>query len=574
MEEHILKQDILSGYPHSHYYNNIHSIIENIKEVIFLDNENGWINTDGNKVDIGTWNKETRIATLDNKIDQRGKLFLIEVSNVTIDGAGVIIGDNDIAISIIGQHAVNLKNFIIENSKIAIYIEFSQEISIQYMSFKENEESIVSNRSSEIRIKNNEIASSKSSSVGIFILDSGKVIIQNNSITININTIIEEFMKASYAGIITENSTTIYIMNNAVEIINSNFEISNLDSYSFNAYCINSFSTYDTLIKYNNLYIKNNSLDFKNCNLVQVEISSICLDCNNIEVNIEENNIGIENNKLEVNCNDGEMGVYGILCSSENNSNSVKNNYIYVSSNAYGLNSNENSIKDISFIGILLDFNNNHNEIGENQIELKENRASFESGFNKAVNLVCGLYLNSDNSTNNIIDNDFTVRENNIDKNSSIKTSFSLIYFYYNNICNTIKGNNLNESQGNGVILISKNDSTEILENNIMNNLMNGLLVSTAKDNGESNGVVIKENSIINNGNYGLYIIEGSHYNIVRYNNFISNGNKNIYDNNSLKFANYYEKNYYNDWNGQSSYKISGSDFEDSYSVSTPYTKK
>ena len=94
MEEHILKQDILSGYPHSHYYNNIHSIIENIKEVIFLDNENGWINTDGNKVDIGTWNKETRIATLDNKIDQRGKLFLIEVSNVTIDGAGVIIGDN------------------------------------------------------------------------------------------------------------------------------------------------------------------------------------------------------------------------------------------------------------------------------------------------------------------------------------------------------------------------------------------------------------------------------------------------------------------------------------------------
>lgn len=574
MEEHILKQNVLSGYPHRDYYNTTHSIIENIKDVIFLNNENGWINADGNKVDIGTWNKETRIATLDNKEDQRGKLFLIEVSDVTIDGAGAIIGDNDIAISIIGQHAVNLKNFIIQNSKIAIYIEFSQEISIQYMSFKENEESIVSNRSSEIRIKNNEIFSSKNSSIGIFILDSGKVIIQNNTIAINISSIIDELLRDDYAGIITGNSTTIYIMNNEVEIINGNIQISDLDSYSLNAYCINSFSTHDTLIKYNNLYIKNNSLNFKRCNLVQVEISSICLDYNNTEVNIEENNIGIDVNKFEVNCNDGEIGFYGILCSNENNSNSIKNNYIYVNSNAYSLNSNENIIKDVSFIGLLLDSNNNHNEIGENQIELKENVASFGGESNKALNLVCGVYLNSDNSTNNIIDNDFTVRENNIEKNDYIKTSFSLIYFYYNNICNTVKGNNLNGSQGNGVILISKNDSTEILENNIMNNFINGLLLSTAKDVGESNGVIIKENSIINNGNYGLYIIEGSHYNIVRYNNFVSNGNKNIYDNNSLEFVNYYHKNYYNDWNGQGSYKIPGSNFEDIYSLSTPYTKK
>ena len=295
---------------------------------------------------------------------------------------------------------------------------------------------------------------------------------------------------------------------------------------------------------------------------------------NHKKINIEENNIGIDINNLEVNCNDGEMGFYGILCSNENNSNTIKNNYIYVNSNAYSLNSNENSIKDISFIGVLLDSNNNHNEIGENQIELKENVATFGLELNKAVNLVCGLYLNNDNSTNNIIDNNFTVRENNIDKNDYIKTSFSLIYFYYNNICNTVKGNNLNGSQGNGVILISKNDSTEILENNIMNNFINGLLLSTAKDDGGSNGVIIKENSIINNGNYGLYIVEGSHYNIVRYNNFVSNSNKNIYDNNSVEVINYYEKNYYNDWNGEGSYKISGSNFEDSYSLSTPYTKK
>ena len=40
-----------------------------------------------------------------------------------------------------------------------MYIEFSRAISIEYMSFKENEQAISINRSSEIKIKNNLIES-------------------------------------------------------------------------------------------------------------------------------------------------------------------------------------------------------------------------------------------------------------------------------------------------------------------------------------------------------------------------------------------------------------------------------
>ena len=182
MDNNILNQDILNGYSHRDYHDKIHSIIENIKETIFLTEENGWINSDGNKVDVGTWNRDSRIATLDNKIEQRGKLFIIKVSNATIDGTGVIIGHNNVAINIVGQKELTLKNFIIENCELGMYIEFSQGVSIQYISFKENKQAISINRSSEIRVKNNLIESTKNSCVGIFILDSGKVLIQDNSI--------------------------------------------------------------------------------------------------------------------------------------------------------------------------------------------------------------------------------------------------------------------------------------------------------------------------------------------------------------------------------------------------------
>lgn len=547
MDNHILKQDLLSEYPSKYYDDKTTSIIEEIAEVIFLNEENGWINNNGDKVEIGTWDRDSRIATLDNKIEQRGKLLVIEVNNATIDGTGAVIGDESVAINIVGQHDINLKNFIIENCELAMYIEFSRSISIEYISFKENEQAISINRSSEIKIKNNLIESLKNSCVGIFILDSGKVIIQDNSIYIKIRNTGNHSIQDSYSGVATENSTTIYIINNEIEIIDGNIQIEGLESYCINGYCINSYSTNDTLIKYNNLYIKNNIFNISNCNSVEVNLSSIYLDSNNTRIDVEENNVVLEANKIDVSYNEGEIGFYGILCSNENNGNSIKNNYISINSNIYNLNSTKKNDKYIYFTGILLDSYNNYNEINGNQIGLQRNVASFESESNRAVNLVCGVYFNLDNTTNNIIDNDFTIKENNIDKSDSVITNFSLVHLYYNNICNTIKGNNLNESQGNGIVLVSKNDVTEILENNIMNNSTNGILLSKLKNIEMTNTVTIKGNSIINNGEYGLYITRGNYLNIVRENNFISKVNKNIYDDNSSEFMNYYEKNYYND---------------------------
>ena len=573
MDNHILKQDVLVGYPHRNYHDKTHSIIENITSLIFLSEENGWINSNGDKLDIGTWDRDSRIATLDNKIEQRGKLFVINVNNATIDGNGVVIGSESVAINIVGQHDINLKNFIIENCQLAMYIGFSQAISIQYMSFKENKQGISINRSSEIKIKNNLIESSQNSCTGIFILDSGKVIIQDNAIYIKISTILNNIIKDNYSGVITENSTTIYITNNEIEIIDGNSEIESLESYSVNGYCINSYSTHDTLIKFNNLYIKNNTFNLSNCNLVGLNFSSIYLDSNNTRIDIEENNVVVEFNNIYSDCNSGGIGFYGILYSNENNANSIKNNFISIKSNIYNLNSTVNNVKYICFIGIFLDSYNSYNEINRNQINLQENIASFELESNIDVNLVCGVYFNLDNTTNNIIYNDFSMKENSIDQSDSKTTNFSLVYLYYNNVCNTIKGNNLNGSQGNGIILISKNDVTEILENNIINNVSNGILLSQLKNIDSTNMVTIKGNSIINNGEYGLYITKGNYLNIVRNNNFISNINKNIYDNNSTEFMNYYEKNYYNDWNGEIPYIIENSNFMDYYSSKNPYSK-
>ncbi len=497
MDNHMLKQNVSSGDLNNEYYNRIHSIIDNINDVIFLTEDNGWINGNGEKVNCGTWNNESRIATLDNSINQQGKLFIIAVSNVTIDGTGTTIGNNDIAVSILSQRDIALKNFIVEGCELGIYIEFCQGISVQYISFKENKQSISINRGTEVKIKNNLIESEKNSSLGIYVLDSGKILVQDNSIYIKVN-IHDEGEESSYCGIITENSTAIFILNNEIDISKGYSEVKNLESYCVNSYCISCYSSYDTLIKSNNLYIKNNNLNFYDCNVLEINFSTIYLDSNNAKIDIEENNIIVGFNKFDVQCNIGGIGFYGIVYSNKNNANSIKSNYISIESNTYDLNSDEKQAKYICFMGILLDSYNNYNEIKENKIYLQGNTTSFKQDSNRAVNLLCGTYLNDKNNTNNIIDNDFIIKENNIDERESIITTFSLIYLYYDNICNTIKGNNLNEGQGNKIKLINKNDITEILENNIITNLSNEVLLSELETIKETNMVVINGNNIIN----------------------------------------------------------------------------
>ena len=568
--DNILKQDILSRYQNKDYHDKIHSIIENVKEVIFLTEDDGWINSYGEKVNVGTWDKYSRVANLDNKVEQRGRLFVIKVNNAIINGNKAIIGNEAVAISILGQHDVSLKNFIIENCKLAIYVEFSQEISIKYISFKENEQAISINRSSEIKIKNNSIESSKNSCEGIFVLDSGKIIIQDNDIYLRITT---NNIKDNYSGIITQNSTAIYIINNEIKIIGGNSEIESLDSYSVNVYCINSHSTYDTIIKANNLYIKNNTFNLSNCNLVELNFSSICLESRNSRIDIEENNIVVGFNNINADYNEGGMGFYGIIYSDENISNSIKNNFISIDDNICNLYSTLNSVKYNDFMGILLNSHNSYNEINGNQIYLQKNVSSFEKESNNSENFVCGVYFNIDNTTNNLIDNDFIMKENDIINGDSLLTNFSLVYLYYNNICNTIKENNLNRSQGEGIILVNKNDVTEILGNNITDNVGNGILLSKFKNIDTTNTVTIKSNNIINNKEYGLYITGGNYLNIIRNNNFISNTNKNIYDNNSSEFMNHYESNYYNDWIGEGEYIIEKSKFIDYNSSKNQYNK-
>ena len=540
MDDHIIKKNKLGGYPHKEYSNNIHSIIDNIDNIVYLSEENGWIDKNGQQVSIGYWNKNSRIATINNDIQSRGKLFVIEVDNATIDGNGAVIGESEIGISIVGCNNINLKNLVIENTSVAVYIEFSHSISIEYMTLNENEQAISIYRSSELIVKNNLIDSSKYSAVGIFVFDSGKVCIKNNSINLKILNAIPEDSEYSYSGIISENSTSQYIVNNEIQIIGSNCEVSNLEGYCISGYCINMYSTHDTLIKLNNLYIRNNNFNISNCNISELNFASFYLDSDNVKVDVEENNIVLEDNNFNVICNMGGAGLYGVLASLKNDSNQIKNNLISIKNNIYSLSSNLENSKYICFMAILLDSYNSYNDINSNNIELKDNTISFEENNTKAVNLVSGLYLNMENCTNNIINNDIKINNNNITKGKLIIVNLSLIYFYYNNICNTIRENNLSDSQGNAITLVSKNDLTEIIKNNINNSRLYGILLAKLDEKITTNTSLINDNNINNSGRYGIYIVKGNYYNSIKSNSFPKDCKKNIYDENSLRVNTYY----------------------------------
>jgi hypothetical protein len=236
----------------------------------------------------------------------------------------------------------------------------------------------------------------------------------------------------------------------------------------------------------------------------------------------------------------GGAGLYGVLASLKNDSNQIKNNLISIKNNIYSLSSNLENSKYICFMAILLDSYNSYNNINSNNIELKDNTISFEENNTKAVNLVSGLYLNMENCTNNIINNDIKINNNNITKGKLIIVNLSLIYFYYNNICNTIRENNLSDSQGNAITLVSKNDLTEIIKNNINNSRLYGILLAKLDEKITTNTSLINDNNINNSGRYGIYIVKGNYYNSIKSNSFPKDCKKNIYDENFLRVNTYY----------------------------------
>lgn len=541
----------------------IHSVISKITDIIYLKEELGWVDKENNVVNIGLWDSGNRIAVLDSKIDKRGKLFIVDINNVTIDGSSSTIGGAEAAINIVGKHDINLKNFIIEDNNVAICIEASKNISIEYSSFNENTISIAIIKSSEVKIKNNTIESTLNSSTGIFIKNSGNVIIENNFIKIKMRKNDNNTFTDNYSGINIENTSSISILNNNIEIKNSIVESSNNLSATLIAYCISFYSTYDTIIKYNDLCINENNIILNSKDVAKFNLAALVLNNNNSSIEIEENNILINSNSFKTTCISGSIRNDAILFTKNNNSNRIINNLISINNNNYNINSNSNVNQYIYINAIRMEYYNNYNTLVGNEINVIENDGIFVQEACKANSFLCGVYLSTENITNNILNNNILVKDNDISINTNIVRVYALIYLYYNNVCNTIMQNNLNESQGNGIVLVTSNDNTEIIENSINRNLIYGILLTSGSNSYKTNISLIMNNCIEGNGEYGIYIIKGDYYNIIKNNNFISYEAKNIYDNNTLDFKNYYEGNYYNDWNNVIPYRIEGSNLED-----------
>ena len=565
-------ENILKEYPRKNIDVEIYSMLSKVLDIVYLKENLGWVDRNDNPINIGTWDSKNRIATLDNKLDQREKLFVINVNNATIDGASSVIGGSEVAINITGQHDIIFKNFIIKNNGVAIFMEASKGISIEYSSFIDNKSSIVALRSNEIKIKSNVIESTVNTSTGVFIQNSGNVVVENNTINIKISKNDNNTFTDSYCGINTENAASISILNNNIEIKDSIIGSVNSISAIITGYCISFYSTYDTIIKSNNLCINKNNIILNSSNVAEINLAAISLNNNNASIEIEENNIIINSNDFKVACNDGGIKNDAILYISENNSNKITNNLISINKNSYNINSNTSSNHYIDLNAIRMEYYNNYNSIVENEINVIENKAVFEPEKCMAINYLCGLYLNVKNITNNIVNNNILVKSNEITENSNIVTIYTLIYLYKNNVCNTIMGNNLNESQGNGIVLVNSNDNTEIIENSIKMNSIYGILLTN--ENSSNNTSIIESNCVEGNGDYGIYIIRGNYYNIIKNNNFISYEAKNIYDNNTPEFKNYYYGNYYNDWNNIKPYVIEGSNFKDNYSKKLPMNLK
>lgn len=566
----MVNENILRQYPKRNIDIEIHSIISKTIDIIYLKEDLGWVDEKNNIVNVGVWDSKKRIAILDSKIDKKGKLFVIDVNNAVIDGSTSTIEGTEVAINISGKHDIILKNIIIKNNNKAIFIEGSKNIAIEYSSFVENNISIAVIRSSEVKINNNTIESSVNNSTGILIQNSGNIMLENNSIKIKISKNNSNEFIDNYCGINTENATSISILNNNIEIKDSIVENSNSLSGIITANCINFYSTYDTIIKSNNLCIKENNIILNSSNEAQINLAIIVLNSNNSSVEIEENNILINSNNFKTSCSNGGIKNDAVLFSKDNNSNKITNNLISINNNSYNISSNSNDSHYVYINTIRMEYYNNYNTIVSNVINVVENEGGFTPETCKAITFLCGLYLSTENITNNILNNNILVKSNDLPVNSEIVSVYALIYLYYNNVCNTIMQNSLNESQGNGIVLVTSNDNTEIIENSINKNSAYGILLTNSSDTFKTNISLIMSNCIEGNGEYGIYIIKGDYCNIIKNNNFISYEAKNIYDNNTLDFKNYYEGNYYNDWSNTTPYVIEGAGFKDNLAKKLP----
>lgn len=576
--------------------------------------ENGWF-YDNNQpaTDIGTWNSETRIA----KIFEDKKLIvnpiIIDIDNAKIYGSNVTLNtpSDFYSLYINGHFNLVIKNFNFENNnKYSIYIEYCNNVIIKDNTFSNMPGAIYLNACNNCIIKRNFITaqllklsesneitlyhcnnisvienrielsniitdSLKSNSISISAIDSCSFnsCISNNLISISYNNLSlspnSNFQIYIYGLTLEDENST--IENNKIYISKNNLSSSESENFigEFFVQGLLLYTTSNLNIIENDIVLKSNKLVGKTASSTDPKLNyfrGISLIYTNGNIKIIDNLISISKN-IDDSQSNTDCHFTGIHLSNYISRALIDNNKIYVLENKKSF---KTTADDSLFSGVFLEYGNNGTLIKCNTIHLASN---IVNSLNNNLYPFIGVFLNQSNVGNTIYKNTITLNNNLwILLNGSKALSSASLILISNGTNNKIIKNILNDSQFNGISLKNFTINTLIKDNLIMNNNNYGISLYFEKPHYSNQYLFNKiiNNTIKDNGNYGLYINSLNNnfrYSYIKKNNFISSINKNAYAHDeNITFT----QNYWSDWNGCGPYIVTPGVNEDKSPLANP----
>lgn len=540
----------------------------------YLVEDLGWVDSNFTPVDIGTWDKKTRIAKLYPNQTLIYSIF-IQVNNAVVDGCGSTLGNYPLAgINVTGYNNIVIKNFKLVNTDNAIYLQYAHCIEITAIEFINIRMGIIVINCDNCKIKNNKIYNYIIPSEGIRIERSTKIFVKQNKIVIGNSSEKTQVAENSNAIGIRVNFSSYCSLKENIFLIKENLlEFTDLawitKGVGF-AGIVMGYSNDNEILK-NSFSMSKNTIIGANDPIpgrfyfiitgVYLYSSFTNLLCSN-EIKIIENRITTTNG-LNV------MEYYGICLDDLNNINSIKANKILISQNENEINS-DMMMNFIQVVGIELIATNMKNEICLNELAVKNNKAvnSFAIEDQNLTNKFMGIELREGNNENTIKKNTIFVLHNINNALNNYINKISLIHLERFNDRTEIEGNQLCNSQGNGITLEGENNYTFIMNNLIKENNDYGIYLGNLIM--DTNYSKIMHNCIINNWDYGLYIEVSNPFNEIIENNFCSYTGKNAYDENVTELPSVYDRNYWSDWSGKGSYNIPPVPYEDKHPAKCP----
>jgi parallel beta-helix repeat protein len=449
----------------------------------------------------------TESCTLNCDVSARGTCFTIGADNLTLDGAGHQITGNATGngIEATGKNKVALKNLTIENFTNGIYFKNSNNCTIR---------NCTTNNNMGIGIAR-----------GIYLSESNHNTIEESSA--NANDFMGIYLEKSNNNNITENTAN----------SNGNYGIV-LWSHSYNNVVTNNTASQNdrgvTLGYSNTNLISNNSIRDNSAYGIELQQQSN----NNTFINntiVDNGQIGIYSGMHDgyysfnnIVCNtitNHDCGIYLVNATNttiEENTITSTTTGIKVEQSAHN-NISNNSVNTYSSTGILLYLNSPHNQLlnntvhggvsdsGNSGISLDWADHTLLIGNTITNNRGWGISIGG-NSKYALVDH------NEVSNNKGYSGTGIVITSSWNTITNnTIGGNDV------GVSIINYARNLTLSNNTIAHNTEKGIDLWAGEYS------TITSNSIINNGEFGIYIFEYSDHNLITANTVCQNGVSDFY---------------------------------------------